>query len=104
MDIFKLYEQIYKEEYTMECLEYLDKEPKEVPANKQINLECIVQNGFYIIFLVQYYVSENKNDYLDNFRKKKLSKLFKNNEFYQKSINGFHCFLFNFPFTAALRS
>ena len=42
VDIYKLYEQIYKEEYTMECLEYLDKDPKDVPANKQANLECVV--------------------------------------------------------------
>ena len=58
VDIYKLYEQIYQEEYTMECLEYLDKDPKDVPANKQANLACVVQNGFYIIFLVQYYVKQ----------------------------------------------
>jgi len=45
----------------MECLEYLDKDPKDVPANKQANLSCVVQNGFYIIFLVQYYVKTNEH-------------------------------------------
>ncbi|EGR30673.1 MIR domain protein [Ichthyophthirius multifiliis] len=57
VEIYKLYQAAYGENYQEECLEYLSKDPKSIVDDKgQKKLECVTQNGFYIIFLIQYYL------------------------------------------------
>ncbi|EAR98945.2 MIR domain protein (macronuclear) [Tetrahymena thermophila SB210] len=95
VEIYKLYEQLYKDEYPLECLEYLDIDPETVSEKKQLNLECVTQNGFYITYLIQYYMlfdEKQENIFTSLYKQYKAKKLKVNQNALEGLLYGDHLF------------
>lgn len=58
--VYKKYDLIYKGKYNLSVLQHLDVDPREINPEKEKYhknyFETVVQNGFYIYFLISYYL------------------------------------------------
>ena len=62
--IYKKFKKLYNDDYRLDCLEHMIKDPRELnSANLKSDkyYSFILQNGFLIFFLIQYYISCEKN-------------------------------------------
>lgn len=62
---YKKYLNIYKDEYIIEVFDHVKEDPRKLEKEYQEGyFETIIQNGFYIFFLMSYYMECDKK--MDN--------------------------------------